>query len=132
MQKASYIFDQIIIYLPEIKQTLNEAWPAFMTKLQSQTALFENVSDESGLDAAANQLLGIFVADNVIVEIMTRPVSNGVRFRHYLDNHEPQVTIELEGDRNKFVMLCRNPNEFLDQNQLKANDEDENKIEEDE
>ena len=115
-RKSLSILEQITIHLPEIKQVLGNRWPVFTRQIQAQAPLFENLTTGAVLDQAANQLLALFVADDAVVDVMTRPVSDETRrtrlpsnIRHYLDQQEPAIKVDLETVANRFIEICRDP-----------------------
>ena len=126
MRKAVSILEQITVHLPEIKLALGERWPIFADQMRAQAPSFENLADEAALEKAANQLLSLFVANDAIVEVMTRPVAEETRrvrlanIRHYLDRQEPASQIDLETIANRFYLLCQNPDQAADPSQPEA------------
>lgn len=127
MLKAVSILEQIMVHLPEIKQALGKRWSGFAEQIQRQATSFRDLADEGALMQGANQLLALFVIDEAIVEVMTRPVSPEIRqlrlplnVRRYLDRYEPADKIELKTVANRFYLLCENPDQAAEPSQPDA------------
>ncbi len=117
MQKTLSILNMLITHLPEIKEALGERWLDFVSKMRAQATSFENLTDETALIDAANQLLGIFVLDETVVEVITRPTHTKESItttRHYLDHRVPPQSIDLQTVANRFYMLCQEPDKVIE------------------
>ena len=110
MRKELSILTILTVHLPEIQQALGGRWPDLADQLRAQASDFENLADEGALAGAVNQLLGLFMMNEVAHEILTRPELTGVR----QPRPKAEAELTLETIANRFYDLCTKPDAIVE------------------
>ena len=131
MQNTLLILDLLETHQVEITAVLAAKRPLFIPSLQTHQQTLAQLKRQAAslpdndkpltpaqlavqtdvkhaLSVAANDLLQLFLQDDTITEIITRPPKSHDSLserRGYLDNYEPQSRIPLQGIANDFYLL---------------------------
>lgn len=105
MQRSLLILEDLLVHLPAIKGELkSENWSIFSNQIQEQATSFEKLADDQSLTGAANQLLRLFLENETVLEIITRPDSGNIRSIR-LPKPQAEEEIHLETRPNIFCLF---------------------------